>query len=47
MNRSPTNKSAAPDQIPSYILKQRAHEIAPILQVICNQSLYSGQLATI
>ena len=29
-----TNKYAGPDQIPSYILKHCAHEIAPILQVI-------------
>ena len=39
-----TNKSAGPDQIPSYILKHCAKEVAPILQVIFNQSLYPGQL---
>ena len=26
-----TNKSAGPNQIPSHILKHRAHEVAPIL----------------
>ena len=36
-----TNKSAGPDQIPSYILKHCAKEVVPILQVIFNQSLYS------
>ena len=38
------SKSAGPDQIPPYILKHRAHEIVPILQVIYSQSLHSGQL---
>ena len=37
-----TNKSAGPDQI--HILKYCAKKVAPILQVIFNQSLYSGQL---
>ena len=36
-----TNKSAGPDQIPSYSLKHCAKEVAPILQVIFNQSLYT------
>ena len=35
-----TIKSAGPDQIPSYILKHCAKEVAPILQVTFNQSLY-------
>ena len=39
-----TNESAGPDQIPSYILKHCANEVAPILQVIFSQSLYSGKL---
>ena len=39
-----TNKFAGPDQIPSYVLKHCAHEVAPILQVIYNQSLYLGEL---
>ena len=38
-----TNKSAGPDQIPSY-LKHCAHEVALILQVICNQSLHFRKL---
>ena len=41
-----TNKSAGPDQIPPYILKQCAKEVAPILQVIFNQSVNSGQLSS-
>ena len=44
LTKPDTNKSAGPDQIPSYILKHCAHEIAPILQVIYSQYLYSGQL---
>ena len=44
LSKLDTNKTAGPDQIPSYILKHCAHEVAPILQVIYNQSLHSGQL---
>ena len=44
LSKLDTNKSAGIDQIPSYILKHCAHEIAPIFQVICSQPLYSGQL---
>ena len=31
LNKLDTNKSAGPNQIPSHILKHRAHEVAPIL----------------
>ena len=34
-----SNKSAGPDQIPSYILKHCAKEVAPILQVIFTISI--------
>ena len=39
-----TNKASGPDEIPSFILKQFAVEISPILQVIFTKSLSSGLL---
>jgi len=39
-----SNKAPRPDQIPSYILKHCAQEIAPILKVIFTQSLSSSSL---
>ena len=37
-------KSAGPDEIPSWILKEYATLIAPVLQVICTQSYQTGIL---
>ena len=39
-----TNEASGPDEIPSFILKQFAVEISPILQVIFTKSLSSGLL---
>ena len=39
-----TNKASSPDEIPSFILKQFAVEISPILQVLFTKSLSSGLL---
>ena len=38
------HKAAGPDEIPSRVLKELAHEIAPILQVIFTKSYASGEI---
>ena len=44
LNKLDTNKSAASDQISSYVPKHCTHEFVPILQVIYNQSLENYHL---
>ena len=39
-----TNKASGPDEIPSFILKEFAEEISPVLQVIFTKSLSTGLL---
>ena len=38
------NKASGPDEIPAKVLKETAHEIAPIIHHIFQQSYTSGQL---
>ena len=39
-------KAAGPDNIPTWILKKHAVQIAPILQIMFTQTFNSGTLAT-
>ena len=38
------NKASGPDDLPAYILRETATEIAPVLTAIFNQSLKTGTL---
>ena len=40
------SKAAGPDAIPPSVLTELAQEVAPILQIIFQHSLYSGTLPT-